>query len=46
MSIKTFKTGSVGRWIGIAYAFERRKIGIGFWFFVVEIYLLKKASEK
>lgn len=46
MNVKTFKTGIVGRWLGISYMYTHRRIGIGFWFFVVEFDLLKKASEK
>jgi hypothetical protein len=46
MNIKTYKTGIVGRWIGISYIYAHKKIGIGFWFFVLEFALIKKASEK
>lgn len=45
MSIKTFKIGIVGRWIGISYVYAHKKIGIGFWSFVIEIDL-RKAQEK
>ena len=45
MNVKTFKTGVIGRWIGISYVYAHKKIGIGFWCFVIELDL-RKAQEK
>ena len=42
MEIKTYKTGIVGRWIGISWFYANRTIGIGFWFRVIEIRLEAK----
>ena len=45
MNVKTFKTGIVGRWIGISYVYAHKKLGIGLWFLVIE-FDLRKAQEK
>ena len=45
MTVKTFKLGIVGRWIGISYMYVHKRLGIGFWFWVVEIDL-RKAQEQ
>lgn len=45
MSVKTFKLGIVGRWIGISYVYAHKRLGFGLWFLVVE-FDLRKASEK
>ena len=45
MTVKTFKLGIVGRWIGICYVYAHKRLGFGLWFFVVE-FDLRKAQEK
>ena len=44
MNVKTFKTGIVGRWVGISYVYAHKKLGIGLWFLVIE-FDLRKAQE-
>lgn len=45
MNFRTYKTGIVGRWLGISYFYVHKTIGIGLWFWVIE-FNLRKAQEK